>query len=359
MSVVIFIFCLIVPFYLASWLLFTSKKENTTLSEASTGISMIIPFRNENKNLPILLKCLSNLKLESNDEVLLVNDQSDDLDLHLFCDLPCGIRLINIDKDVLSSKKKALTKGISQSKNDWILTVDADCKFDDSYLLNKKKFANHKVDMVVAPVDGHFNNKSFWKLIAYIELIVLQTITKAGINSNILVLANGANLMFKKSSWMKVGGYRTHMNISSGDDVLLLQAFKEQKMNITYQHSLNAGFSTLLEDSCSGWINQRIRWASKSSHVAGLKEGFITLSLLIWMFNFIPGVLWFSPFYLLVLIVEFLLLKLTCPLPIKLNTIFTWPIFRVIYPFLVVLVFFASVVVKNPKWKGRPVLKQT
>lgn len=358
MLVVIFIICLVIPSYLAIGLLFISKKETTIVKDNRTGISVIIPFRNEKKNLPALLKCLKHLKLDLSDEVLLVNDQSDELDLDLFRDLPLGIRLVNIDKSAISSKKFALTDGISQAKNDWILTVDADCIFDESFLLNKKKYALNEVDMVVAPVDAHSSQRGFWNLIACIELIVLQTITKAGINSNVLILANGANLLFKKSSWLKVGGYKAHRHISSGDDVLLLQSFKEHEMKISYQQSLNSGFSTLVANSCKSWFNQRIRWASKSSHVASFKESFISLSLLFWMFNFIPGILWFGPIYLLVLILEALLLKSLSPIPVKLKVIFAWPIFRGIYPFLVVLIFFASRVVQNPTWKGRPVIKQ-
>ena len=40
-------------------------------------------------------------------------------------------------------------------------------------------------------------------------------------------MCNGANLAFKKSAYELVNGYQSHLNVSSGEDVFLMEAIKK------------------------------------------------------------------------------------------------------------------------------------
>ncbi|MEX1189553.1 MAG: glycosyltransferase [Bacteroidia bacterium] len=355
MAAFIFIICFMVPFYLMLWISANAKEEELPGNVIIPPVSLIIPFRNEEKYLPGLVECLRNLILEVGDEVILVNDQSEYLELKHFENLPHSVRLIHIKKGIISSKKHALTLAIRDAANDWILTTDADCIYSKNWLKSKKKgIRSHNCDMIVSPLSSIPLENGFFSLVSNVELLVLQTITRAAVINKSGFLANGANLMFRKSVWEKVGAYTSHEHLASGDDVLLLSSFKSHGYSVVYDHGAENTVLTYLNNDMQDWFNQRIRWISKRQNIHSWKEILISSLFLIWMFNFIPGLLQFGLLYTLVIIPELLLLKLYSPIHVNFKSAAFWPIFRLVYPFLVIVIVILSITKKNPTWKGRP-----
>ena len=77
MAALVFFICIVLPFYLMLWILANTGSIESDEPNLEIGISLIIPFRNEENNLPDLINCLGNLQLNDNDEVILVDDQSE------------------------------------------------------------------------------------------------------------------------------------------------------------------------------------------------------------------------------------------------------------------------------------------
>jgi len=356
MAALVFFICIVLPFYLMLWISANTGSIESDEPNLEIGISLIIPFRNEENNLPDLINCLGNLQLNDNDEVILVDDQSENSSASRLRGFPSAFRLIEINEGIQSSKKHALSIAILQAKNNWILTTDADCVFSESWLNVKRKgIQEHHCDMIISPVSGIPVETGFYSLISHIELLVLQTITRAGVNNESAFLANGANLMFKKSAWEKVGQYQSHAHLASGDDVLLMNSFKEAGLKILYHQNNDATVITKLRNKRSDWFNQRLRWASKANHLNGWKEKLHAFFFMLWMINFIPGLLAFGPMYTLVIIPELLLLRLYSPIQMSANDALFWPVFRIVYPFLVLFVFILTFTKSNTYWKGRPI----
>jgi cellulose synthase/poly-beta-1,6-N-acetylglucosamine synthase-like glycosyltransferase len=84
------------------------------------------------------------------------------------------------------------------------------------------------------------------------------------IGNNFPMIASSANLAFRKSVFDEVGGYKDLMNLSSGDDELLMQkiAYKTD-YDVKFCLSSDALVITDPNKSVEEFNQQRKRWASK------------------------------------------------------------------------------------------------
>ena len=97
----------------------------------TTRFSIIIPFRDEQENLPSLLKTIESLHYPSEMfEIIFINDQSTDSSEEIIKN-----RIKESHKKIIvlqnyhfsgSPKKDAIELGIKNSNYEWILTTDAD-----------------------------------------------------------------------------------------------------------------------------------------------------------------------------------------------------------------------------------------
>src|SRR6478609_6169769 len=101
------------------------KTFEPTDSHPENRFSIVVPFRNEAKNLPELLESFSNLKYPiTHFEVILVDDESTDDFKSLLSPIP--VRIIRNNRISNSPKKDAITTAIPVSKMEWIITTDVD-----------------------------------------------------------------------------------------------------------------------------------------------------------------------------------------------------------------------------------------
>ena len=102
-------------------------------------VSVIIPFRNEEKNI------LANLKsIEAQDypkekfEVIYIDDSSEDISLNLLQDnkIAGNIKVLSVPQEFSENahKKRAVRYGIENSSGKIIVTTDADCVHEKKWL---------------------------------------------------------------------------------------------------------------------------------------------------------------------------------------------------------------------------------
>jgi glycosyltransferase involved in cell wall biosynthesis len=90
-----------------------------------TRFTIIVPFRNEAANLPLLLDSISKLHYpKERFEVILVDDESEEV-FSPHCSL-FNIRIIKNNR-VSNSLKDAISTAIPFVSSEWIITTDADC----------------------------------------------------------------------------------------------------------------------------------------------------------------------------------------------------------------------------------------
>ena len=135
-------------------------------TDSTTGFSIIIPFRNEAKNLPALLKSIAKLKYPKNLlEVILVDDFSTDASVLIYNKwrmqngkIPTTL-LENLRLSA-SPKKDAIARAIPITTKNWIITTDADCIVPKNWLQTLDGFiAQTNAEMVAGSILYAVKNK--------------------------------------------------------------------------------------------------------------------------------------------------------------------------------------------------------
>lgn len=228
------------------------------------GISVIVPFRNEEKNLPRLLESL-NSQTHQSFEVVFVNDHSEDDSLGLLNKLIGGVTFDYQIHGLEHSfgKKEAIKTGIEMSSNDLIITTDADCFADKSWLDEVSGcFQDENVQMVVGPVA--LTGDSFWQKMQSLEFSSLIGTGGALLRMGIPLMANGANLAYRKVTFAQVEGFKGIDSTPSGDDELLMNKVKRvYPGGIKFHKSQEAVVFTEAKENWKSFRQQRLRWASK------------------------------------------------------------------------------------------------
>ena len=251
-----------------SWLIYgCSQVTLYTKKDATpkTRFSILVPFRNEAENLPILLESIAKLKYPKDlFEVLLIDDASEEK--FQIPNSKFQITLTNSIRQSNSPKKDAITTGIPLANNEWIVTTDADCVVPENWLLTMDDYIqNHTVEMIAGAVT-YDCKPSFLHHFQQLDLTSLQgaTIGSFGINKGFM--CNGANFAYTKSLFQKLNGFADNDKIASGDDVFLLQkAITKFPEKVHYLKSKDTIVRTQPTDSWKALFHQRVRWASKTS----------------------------------------------------------------------------------------------
>lgn len=341
---------------------------NTERTKNKTTFSIIVPFRNEAKNLKVLLDSIVKLQyLKTHFEILFVDDDSTDNSVTIitkhFKNQEINFKIIKNNRISNSPKKDAITSAINNAKNDWIITTDADCKLPVLWLDTFNAFIlKTKSKMVIAPVAYH-NTNTFIQQFQLIDFLSLMGATIGGFGINKPFLCNGANFAYLKSWFLDLKGFSGNENIASGDDIFLLQkAIEKDKTAVNYLKSKNAIVKTKAQPTVSTLVSQRKRWAAKTSSynsifgkVVGLivllMNATIVISLVLSMLQlFSVRALIFI--FVLKSIIDFLLIYKSADFFSQKKHLSGYILSAFIYPFFTVYIALISMFSKY-KWKGR------
>lgn len=272
------------------------------------SVTVVVAVRNEAENIE---NCLGDLLLQDYPpeklEIIIVDDFSTDSTKAIVERIlktisgHISVNLLDSDSSLESpfGKKQALLTGITSSKSRWILTTDGDCRIPTTWVKTMLSGLNAETVMVLGPV-SYPNQGNFFSQLQAVELLSLIGFTAAAAGNQRPIIANGANLGFKREVFHELGGYHNEAQIVSGDDVLLLHKVRAHNpTGIQFIPSTEASVSTLPEHSLSGFLNQRIRWASKSKYYQdSTTKGIGAFLLLFYIYWLTCGLIsLFNPFY--------------------------------------------------------------
>ncbi len=312
-------------------------------SDIQPFVSVIVAFKNEKENLPKLLDSLKNQDYPKNlYEVIAVNDNSDDEDYSKYNS--SNIQILN---SYSQGKKSAIKQGIEFAKGEIILTTDADCHLSKSWIFSMiKVLENRKVRMILGSVSLSSNRNTFFQNFQKLDFLALQLVGAGAAIMGYPIYCNAANMGFKKDDWQQAVKIQKGENFISGDDVFLLHSFKKLNKKIVYNKSSDAIVSTNAQENIKQFLNQRIRWGSKtvgyddkhSLFVAFLVFGtnfFLALIFLVELFS-----LTFPKHFVILVIIksfsDYILLKSGSSFfDIKINVL-EFLIFSFIYPIYII-----------------------
>jgi cellulose synthase/poly-beta-1,6-N-acetylglucosamine synthase-like glycosyltransferase len=362
---IVSIYSIFIGSFNISWCLL--KKEDGEILKTLPIISIIIAAKNEERNIG---KCLESIVKQDypteSFEVIIINDHSTDNSVEIINDFIQktsinNIKLINSD-DNSFGKKSALGQGIKNAVGELIITTDADCTMGVSWLSTIAAFYVKKsADIILGPVCVNPGN-GFFSKIQSLEFMSLIGITGGSAGMNSSVMANGANLSFKKSLFNETGGYKFGEKYASGDDMFFIQQVKKNKTKtIRFIKDINATVYTNSQTSISGFFHQRARWAGKLVGYNDLLTIILAISVFLINISLVVGtaLLFIEKEHILLPLLLVAAMKFIVDFPVLWSTthffklkklLWLFPITFLIYPFYVTIAVVLGITTK-PKWK--------
>lgn len=359
-------YVLLISFFAIGWI----RKEGVAAQgKYCPKVSVVIAFRNETIDLPNLLQCLSLQKYpKEKTDIIFSDDFSVDdgpaIVSEFIADKP-AFRLLKADAERAIGKKAALKRAILAAKGEIILATDADCLMQPEWIHSMVSgFENRQTLMMLGPVVMHYGYNNWFGKFQVLEFMSIMGVTGGAAAFHKPVMANGANLAFRKTHWLQVENELKGRKTASGDDMFLMHAFKKRfgGKSIYFNHQAMAEVHTHVCKDIFSFMEQRKRWAAKSVHYSDgftlLTGGIValmnfSLSVAAIATIFYPGLL----FYLLLVF----LLKALADIPIllavsrsfkKIYLMWTYPALALLYPFYVSLTLILSIVGKV-NWKNK------
>jgi len=263
-----------------------------SIEKPTTGVSVIIPARNEENNI---IECLESVCGQHYPSELLQIIAIDDCSTDRTWDLLQGFhsaekttnstRLVEVHEGEFSAhKKRAIEAGIAMAHNNVIVTTDADCKHPPTWVKTIVSFYEEKDPVFIAAPVALQNNSSVLQIFQALDFLVLQGITGASVHRKMHSMCNGANLAYVKKVFGEVGGFSGIDHIASGDDMLLMSKIRRKYPDkVHYLKSKQATVSSLPMQTWKDFFNQRIRWSSKARFYDDQKIFWVLL--LVYLFN--------------------------------------------------------------------------
>ncbi|MBL7937499.1 MAG: glycosyltransferase [Bacteroidia bacterium] len=335
----------------------------------SLFISIVVSARNEEKNIKEFLHEIIKQDFpKTRFELIFVDDNSTD---HTYLKAKevleqSGLNYQLIKQENHQGKKKNLAHAIDIAKGQIIITTDADVVHRHfNWLSTISDYFNAcSPNMLIMAVDFNSQN-DLLSTFQIIENVALTAITAGYSGVQKPFMCNGANLAFTKHAFEAVNGYQTHIAVSSGEDVFLMEAIKKQDpSSVHYILQRELIVKTTPASSLTMLINQRVRWASKikiNSNPLNTFAGFIILMANLIFLALLVAILkksfiipYLSIFALAKFVFDFLLLFLASDYLGRIKYIWWLIPFECLYWIYTLLIGITSLFYK-PYWKGKKI----
>jgi len=323
------------------------------------GISIVIAARNESSNLRANL-----IKILTQDyptfEVIVIDDHSTDETgsilatyAHSHAHFKHGVSPAGIH-----GKKVAMTTGIQMASFEWILTTDADCRPATEQWLGSMvhHLGTNKLLLGYGP-----NTKTPGFLNAFSRFETTMTAIQyfSWALAGRPYMGVGRNLMYHKSLFDRANGFKSHMDLKSGDDDLFVQDVAQEKTTGICLDSSSFMYSAT-QETWQDFYRQKARHISTSTRYQSIHKIGLTAFATAQMFfypAFIAGCLMEQSLILWCIFFGTLVTKLLVFIPLskKLDVhelFYAFPFFDMAYS-LYLWALVPKVIGRNPiEWKS-------
>ncbi len=344
------VYVLMMFLFLIGFLFLRCKKAGVSTS-GQPFVSVIVAFRNEAENLPVLLQGLCNQDYPDY-EIILVDDASTDGGGKIVERLGCEkIRYVRLASH--SGKKNAQQAGLALAQGDIIAFTDADCRLPALWLSTsvgcmQAGNAGLCLGDVVLTYDRLFS----FAALASLEFAVLLAVTAGAAALGVPFMANGANLLAKRRIVVSADLKKRY---ASGDDVFLLQSARKSGEKTVFCKCKQALVKTPAPGSLRKFFNQRVRWASKTGASDFTNKAVALIVFLANLSLLVLAVAWpamFGKMLALKFTADFLMAAAYLPGRLPVRLLILAPLLEIFY------IFYAPIVAVwsqtgSYEWKGR------
>jgi cellulose synthase/poly-beta-1,6-N-acetylglucosamine synthase-like glycosyltransferase len=192
-------------------------------------------------------------------------------------------------------------------------------------------------------------------------------VTGAGIHRRFMNMCNGANLAYPKHIFYEVNGFEGIDHLASGDDMLLMQKIAQRYPDrIAYIKNPAATIFTKAKPTLKSFLQQRIRWTTKSTSYQEWRVTFIlamvfffccsiVFSLLLIPFIGKTAVWLFAISFFIKMTMDYFFLKNMARFFGRLDLMKTFFSSSVLHLLYIVVVGILGNFIKKYEWKGRRV----
>ncbi len=236
---------------------------NETIPGNQPGVTILIPARNEEKNIG---RCVESLLAQDYTklEIIVINDRSTDKTAQIVEQLAKKdkrVKLLNITScpDGWSGKNHALWNGVKMAGGQFYIFTDADTYHYPHSVRTAVRYAvMHHIDML--SINPHLVTKSFWENvimpIAGAVLMIWYPLEKINNQSNHHYYANGQFILFNKDAYDRIGGHEI-VKEELLEDLALAQKTKQAglRLKVLWGPELyQTHMYTSLEEIWRGWV---------------------------------------------------------------------------------------------------------
>jgi glycosyltransferase involved in cell wall biosynthesis len=239
-------------------------------------------------------------------EIILVDDASTDSSIKIIENFKqkntqFNLKVIPNSRKSLSPKKDAIETAIACSNFDWIYTTDADCVLLENNLTKANDFIQQNNPYFIAGIVQYQCDNSLVEQFQKMDWLSLTGFTLSGFGWKKPMICSGANLVYRKDIFMKLGGFEGNKHVSSGDDVFLLQKFQTHyPEKVHYLFSTDNFIQTKPLKTWKAVFEQHKRWMAKSGSVNNIYVKVIGLIVLATNMSWIIllfGALFYTKFF--------------------------------------------------------------
>ncbi|MDK2976828.1 MAG: hypothetical protein PWP06_1303 [Candidatus Marinimicrobia bacterium] len=274
-----FIVLSVIYFILIFLVILALIRERICCKEPDLSATVIVCARNEEHNLPDLVKSLNALEYpEGMLEIILVDDASTDKTRELIekaAREDSRIRAVHIHEkeEGLSGKKNAITQAVGLADGEIILLTDADCRPGPRWVKRMVACFDEETGMVLgfSPIEKARGLFQRFLEFDHLARVAVQT---AGAYWNIPPFSTARNLAFRRRVFFEVNGYESSGTIATGDDFFLTRDVW-LKTSRTFRQAMHPeSFVVTKRDNFSKkYVIQQLRRNGKILYLAPLYRG--------------------------------------------------------------------------------------
>ena len=247
---------------------FLKKSPAFSISSQNTSVSIIIPAKNEARNLPHLINSI--FKQTAKAEIIVVNDGSDDNTSEVLKSF--DVIEVKLDENPWNGKSFVCYTGVDYASHDLIMFMDADIEFTDSHALEQMitLYAEQHNSGVLSVQPRHKTKKLYEKLSAVFNLITVMGINvfSAFKSLNTSSTVFGPVMMTNQLDYKKTGGHRASKEkIIEGEGIF--KAYQKYSLPVKlYLGGDNVGmrmYPNGLKELTGGW-SKHIARGSTNTH---------------------------------------------------------------------------------------------
>lgn len=255
-------------------------KQITDNLPSNQKLSIVIAFKNEEKNLEGLFSSLKNQDYpRENFEIILVDDSSTDKSYQIAAELSKSLpncRVIIAAEKRYPRKRGALDLGIKEAKNQFILITDADCIPEPNWIkgYSIKFIEGYDLLFGLAPF---FQSSSFVNNISCFENLRSSLLTFSSANMSMPYSAAARNIGFRKECFYRIGGFGNTLLTPSGDDDLLIREAVKNNLKIGVVDFKGSSVFSFTKNSLRDYLNQKGRHVQTSFHYLFIHKALLSI----------------------------------------------------------------------------------